>query len=197
MDNIKTVKDIFEQSLSVKKHFIENTANITAVVNAASRIIECYRNGGKIIVFGNGGSAADSQHMAAELAVRFEKERKSLPCIALTTDTSILTAAANDYHFRDIFTRQLEGLACPEDVIIAISTSGNSDNVVKGAKHSQHKFGKAADIVIDGMTPNDVHELVCEMVELGQINFGGIGKYNTFTHLDISDYTARWAYTKK
>ena len=72
-----------------------------------------------------------------------------------------------------------------------------NDNVVKGAKHSQHKLGKAADIVIDGMTPNEVHELVCEMVELGQINFGGIGKYNTFTHLDIRDYSARWDYTKK
>lgn len=72
-----------------------------------------------------------------------------------------------------------------------------NDNVVKGAKHSQHKLGKAADIVINGMTPNDVHELVCEMVELGQINFGGIGKYNTFTHLDIRDYKARWDYTKK
>lgn len=66
-----------------------------------------------------------------------------------------------------------------------------------GAKHSQHKFGKAADIVIDGMTPNEVHELVCEMVELGQINFGGIGKYNTFTHVDIRDYSAHWDYTKK
>lgn len=72
-----------------------------------------------------------------------------------------------------------------------------NDNVVKGAKHSQHKLGKAADIVINGMTPNEVHELVCEMVELGQINFGGIGKYNTFTHLDIRDYKARWDYTKK
>lgn len=72
-----------------------------------------------------------------------------------------------------------------------------NDNVVKGAKHSQHKLGKAADIVINGMTPNDVHELVCEMVELGQINFGGIGKYNTFTHVDIRDYSARWDYTKK
>ena len=72
-----------------------------------------------------------------------------------------------------------------------------NDNVVKGAKHSRHKKGQAADIVIDGMTPNEVHELVCEMVELGQINFGGIGKYNTFTHLDIRDYSARWDYTKK
>jgi uncharacterized protein YcbK (DUF882 family) len=72
-----------------------------------------------------------------------------------------------------------------------------NDNVVKGAKHSQHKFGKAADIVVSGMTPNEVHELVCEMVELGQLNFGGIGKYDTFTHLDIRDKKSRWDYTKK
>jgi len=71
-----------------------------------------------------------------------------------------------------------------------------NDNIVKGAKHSQHKLGKAVDIVVDGMTPNEVHKLVCEMIELGQLNFGGVGKYNTFTHLDIRDYTARWDYTK-
>lgn len=85
----------------------------------------------------------------------------------------------------------------PIKINSAYRCANYNDNVVKGAKHSQHKFGKAADIVIDGMTPNDVHELVCEMVELGQINFGGIGKYNTFTHVDIRDYSARWDYTKK
>ena len=85
----------------------------------------------------------------------------------------------------------------PIKINSAYRCANYNDNVVKGAKHSQHKLGKAADIVINGMTPNDVHELVCEMVELGQINFGGIGKYNTFTHLDIRDYKARWDYTKK
>ena len=85
----------------------------------------------------------------------------------------------------------------PIKINSAYRCANYNDNVVKGAKHSQHKLGKAADIVIDGMTPNDVHELVCEMVELGQINFGGIGKYDTFTHLDIRDYKARWNYTKK
>jgi uncharacterized protein YcbK (DUF882 family) len=72
-----------------------------------------------------------------------------------------------------------------------------NDNVVKGSENSRHKKGHAADIVIDGMTPNEVHELVCEMVKLGQLGFGGIGKYNTFTHVDIRDYSARWDYTKK
>jgi uncharacterized protein YcbK (DUF882 family) len=72
-----------------------------------------------------------------------------------------------------------------------------NDDIIKGAKYSQHKLGKAADIVVDGMSANEVHKLVCEMVELGQLDFGGIGKYNTFTHVDIRDNKARWDYTKK
>lgn len=72
-----------------------------------------------------------------------------------------------------------------------------NDNVIKGAKHSQHKLGKAADIVINGMMPNEVYKLVCEMVESGELKFGGIGKYNLFTHVDIRDYSARWDFTKK
>ncbi|MFC1480587.1 SIS domain-containing protein, partial [Candidatus Omnitrophota bacterium] len=85
MDAAKTVKKIFEDSINVKRQFIGDDANIAAIAEAAVTLVECYRRGGKVIVFGNGGSAADSQHMAAELVVRFEKERKSLPCIALTT----------------------------------------------------------------------------------------------------------------
>tara|TARA_R110002153_G_scaffold160559_1_gene312917 strand:- start:224 stop:610 length:387 start_codon:yes stop_codon:yes gene_type:complete len=85
----------------------------------------------------------------------------------------------------------------PIKINSAFRCANYNDNVIKGAKHSQHKLGKAADIVVSGMTPNDVHKLVCEMVELGQLNFGGIGKYNTFTHLDIRDKESRWDYTKK
>ena len=85
----------------------------------------------------------------------------------------------------------------PIKINSAFRCANYNDNVIKGAKHSQHKLGKAADIVIIGMTPNEVHKLVCEMVELGQLNFGGIGKYNTFTHLDIRDKKSRWDYTKK
>jgi D-sedoheptulose 7-phosphate isomerase len=97
------------------------------------------KKGGKVIVFGNGGSAADSQHMAAELVVRFEKERKGLPCIALNTNTSTLTAASNDYSFDKTFSRQVEALAEQRDVVIAISTSGNSKNVLEGAKEARAK----------------------------------------------------------
>lgn len=85
----------------------------------------------------------------------------------------------------------------PIKINSAFRCANYNDNVIKGAKHSQHKLGKAADIVVSGMTPNELHELVCKMVECDELNFGGIGKYNTFTHLDIRDKKSRWDYTKK
>lgn len=91
----------------------------------------CINNGGKILLCGNGGSAADSQHIAAEIVGRFKKERKGLPAIALTTDTSILTSVGNDYGYDYIFARQVEALCRPEDMLIGITTSGNSANVVR------------------------------------------------------------------
>lgn len=91
---------------------------------------DCIAKGGKILIMGNGGSAADSQHIAAEIVGRFKKERKGLPAIALTTDTSILTSVGNDYGYHYIFARQVEALCRPEDLVIGITTSGNSANVV-------------------------------------------------------------------
>jgi D-sedoheptulose 7-phosphate isomerase len=91
---------------------------------------DCIANGGKILIMGNGGSAADSQHIAAEIVGRFKKERKGLPAIALTTDTSIITSVGNDYGYHYIFARQVEALCRPEDLVIGITTSGNSANVV-------------------------------------------------------------------
>lgn len=92
---------------------------------------DCIKSGGKILVMGNGGSAADSQHIAAEIVGRFKKERKGMPAIALTTDTSILTSVGNDYGYDYIFARQVEALCRPEDLVIGITTSGNSANVVR------------------------------------------------------------------
>jgi len=93
---------------------------------------EAIKSGNKILLFGNGGSAADAQHIAAEIVGRFKKERRALPAIALTTDTSILTAVGNDYGFETIFERQIEALCMPGDIAIGITTSGNSPNVIKG-----------------------------------------------------------------
>lgn len=97
------------------------------------------RNGNKILFMGNGGSAADAQHLAAEFVGRFEKERSGLPAIAITTDTSILTAAGNDYGFEQIFARQVEALANPGDVVVGISTSGNSPNIVKAMEAARRR----------------------------------------------------------
>ncbi|NCO52491.1 MAG: D-sedoheptulose 7-phosphate isomerase [Deltaproteobacteria bacterium] len=96
---------------------------------SAGALIACLRTGGKVLLCGNGGSAADAQHFAAELVGRFEVERSGLPAIALTTDTSALTAIGNDYGFEQLFSRQVEALAQPKDLLVGISTSGNSANV--------------------------------------------------------------------
>ena len=103
-----------------------------SIASAAKMIISCYKNGGKLLICGNGGSAADSQHIAAEFVsiLRPEFPRPALPAIALTTDTSIMTARGNDYGFEEVFSRQLEALGISNDILIGISTSGNSANVV-------------------------------------------------------------------
>jgi D-sedoheptulose 7-phosphate isomerase len=106
-------------------------ANVEAVVAAADAIATALKHGGSVLVFGNGGSAADAQHFAAELVGRYENERQAWAAIALTTDTSALTAIGNDYGFDRVFSRQLEALGKPGDVAIGISTSGNSPNVLR------------------------------------------------------------------
>ena len=109
------------------------------IFEAALLITGCLRNGGKVLFFGNGGSAADAQHLAAELVGRFVRERAGLPAIALTTDSSILTAVGNDYGFEQVFARQIQALGRPGDVAVAISTSGNSANVLEGVKEARKR----------------------------------------------------------
>jgi D-sedoheptulose 7-phosphate isomerase len=128
------IRACIAESIAVKQATLDK--NIAAVEKAAQVIVAAMKNGGKILLCGNGGSAADSQHIAAELIGRFQKERKSLPALALTTDTSILTALSNDYSFDIIFSRQVEGLGKKGDVLLGISTSGNSPNVVKAIEQA-------------------------------------------------------------
>ena len=139
MNVSELVKGIFEDSILKKQEFISSSENIETIVKVSEMILDAVKNGGKILVLGNGGSAADSQHMAAEFVVRFEKNRKALPCIALTTDTSIITAGSNDYSFDEIFSRQVEAIGKKEDVLIAISTSGKSKNVLKAVQSGKEK----------------------------------------------------------
>jgi D-sedoheptulose 7-phosphate isomerase len=111
----------------------------TKVVQAAEWISEAIRGGGKVLICGNGGSAADAQHFAAELVGRFQVERRGWPAIALTTDTSIITAVGNDYGFHSIFQRQTEALALRGDLLVGISTSGNSENVLRAVESARSK----------------------------------------------------------
>lgn len=119
---------------TLEQHLITSNllSNYDAEIESASKIIaDTFLNGNKIFTCGNGGSAADSQHLAAEFMVRYKKDRKPLPCIALSTDTSNITACANDYKYEDIFSRQLLALGNANDCLIAFSTSGKSPNVIK------------------------------------------------------------------
>ena len=139
MKNI--VERIIEESLAVKKAFFEK--NTDSILEAADRLAVCLASGHKLLVFGNGGSAADSQHMAAEFVNRFVIERAPLAAIALTVDTSLLTAVGNDYSFEEIFSKQVRALGRPHDIAIGISTSGNSPNVLRAVEEAK-KMGMFA-----------------------------------------------------
>ncbi|WP_299237852.1 D-sedoheptulose 7-phosphate isomerase [Sulfurihydrogenibium sp.] len=123
---------IFEESANLKKEFVYEYAE--DIVNLGILIGKRLKLGNKLLICGNGGSAADSQHFAAEVVGRFEKERKGFSAIALTTDTSALTAIGNDYGFDKVFSRQVEALGQKGDILIGISTSGNSNNVIEAVK---------------------------------------------------------------
>jgi len=189
----ETVNKLLSEHMNVVSAFIYDDDNIHTILDIVDEIIRCFAVDGKILVCGNGGSAADSQHFIAELISKFESERRSLPCIALTTNTSTITATANDYSFDRIFSRQVEGLAEPNDVVIGITTSGNSINVInalsmaieKGARTialtGSHggKIINTAGITLKAPSDNtariqEVHELVihivCKLVEEHFVN---------------------------
>ena len=125
----KIIRDI-QSSIDVKKKLIETHTDV--IEKIAREVLNCIQSGHKLLFFGNGGSASDSQHLAAEFVGRYEKERRALPAIALTTDTSILTAVGNDYGYDRVFERQIAALGQKGDIAFAISTSGNSKNVLNG-----------------------------------------------------------------
>lgn len=142
------IKNIFEEHILVaQKSLSQLVPNIDKV---CEEVTSCIKRGNKILLFGNGGSAGDAQHIAAEFTGRFVKERRSLPAIALTTDTSALTAIGNDYGYDRVFERQADGLAAKGDVLIGISTSGNSINVLKA-----FELGKERGCINIGLSGRD------------------------------------------
>ena len=132
------MKKNIEESISKSARVIDNSINLSdSIEKSILELIKALKNGKKIILFGNGGSAADAQHIAAEFIGRFQLERDSLPAIALTTNSSTLTSIANDFSYDQVFSRQCESLVSSGDVVIGISTSGNSKNVFNGLKVSK------------------------------------------------------------
>lgn len=133
----KKILGILDESIKVKNDAIK--ANLELIVKVAGLMADCIKSGNKILIFGNGGSAADAQHIAAEFVNRFQIERPPLAAIALTTDTSIITSVGNDYHFDEIFSKQVSALGNKGDIAWGISTSGNSKNVVKAMEIAKEK----------------------------------------------------------
>ncbi len=129
------IKDILLESIQVKEEILRS--QIGSIVEIAELMIDCLKKDGKVIVFGNGGSASYSQHIAAELVGRFKKDRSALAGIALTTNTSVLTSLANDYGYDVVFSRQVEALGKKNDVVLGISTSGKARNVALGIKQAK------------------------------------------------------------
>ncbi len=139
MMSVAAVKAMIEDSIAAKQKVLADTALLASIVTVSQVIEAAFRAGNKLMLAGNGGSAADSQHIAAEFVSRFEFDRPGLPSIALTTDTSMLTAIGNDYGYEQVFARQVQANGQKGDVFIAISTSGNSKNVVRAVEACKQK----------------------------------------------------------
>jgi len=183
-----SIKKIIKESIDTKTRILKSEHLLKNIYIWINKTVEVIRAGNKVMFFGNGGSASDSQHLACEFVVRFKKDRRPLPAIAFTTDTSILTATSNDYSFKDIFVRQLKALGKKGDMAVGISTSGNSLNVYLALKEAKKmgiftvgltgkgggKIGKIVDLLIDIPSKSTariqeshilVGHLLCELVE--------------------------------
>jgi len=134
-DAKQAIKEIVADSISVKQKLIEQQSGI--ILDISKAIADTFSKGGTVYLFGNGGSAADAQHVAAEFVGRFARERRALPAEALTTNTSILTAIGNDYDFSEVFSRQVKAKVHPIDIVVGISTSGKSKNVINGLRSAK------------------------------------------------------------
>lgn len=162
MDIVNRITQHFTDSAHLKLQALDVLAD--PIAKAAGRMVECLMNEGKIMACGNGGSAADAQHFAAEMLNRFERERPGLAALALTTDSSTMTSIANDYTFAQIFSKQLRALGQPNDLLLAISTSGNSKNILE-AIHAAHE----REITVVALTGNGGGQ-IAEVLQLSDIH---------------------------
>lgn len=139
MNSQELVIQRFKDSIAVKEQNINDEALVAAVAEIAEKLAEVLRNGNKLVLCGNGGSASDALHFAGEIVGRFQKERPSWPAVVLNADVATMTAIANDYSYDDVFARQAQGHVTPGDMFIGISTSGNSENVLRAVKAAKEK----------------------------------------------------------
>ena len=158
---MNSINDEIIKTITESSNLILNSKNLSEKIEkSVNEIIKCFSTKNKIIICGNGGSAADAQHIVAEFIGRFQKERKSLPAIALTTDSSIITSLSNDYSYDIVFSRQCESLVSKGDVVLGISTSGNSKNVEKGIKTAKKRGAVTIGLLGgDGGTINNVVDI--------------------------------------
>lgn len=184
------ISELLEESIKVKEDLCKQASELKKIERVSEIIVKALKKGKKVVLFGNGGSAADAQHIACELAGKFKLERRGLPAVALTTNTSVLTAIGNDYGYDKVFSRQVEGMVNPGDVVIGISTSGNSANVIEGMEAAKErraltvgltgatggKLGKVVDICVkvpskDTPRIQEAHitigHIICQLVEEG------------------------------
>lgn len=180
--SVDIVTKSFNDSMKAKERFLTKK-NISLIVQFAEMTAECFKGGGKLLIIGNGGSAADAQHLAAEFVNRFEIERPPLPALALTTDTSNITSIGNDYSYDQIFSKQIKALGKDGDILLAISTSGGSPNVLKAVEAAKNlgikivaltgkgggKLAEEADIVLNVESKTtariqEVHITVCHVL---------------------------------
>ena len=153
--NKPSLENIIKESIKVKQDLLNNS--LVEIIDCFSLVLNAVKNSNTLFICGNGGSAADAQHFAAELIVRYKKNRASIPAIAFTTDTSVLTACANDFSYDQIFSRQLEGLGNKGDLIIGLTTSGNSMNIIKAFEIAKKK--KIKTICLTGMNGGKINKI--------------------------------------
>lgn len=198
MDLAKHALDYLNQTAQetarMRDQFLEK--NSTLLVEGAKMLGDCINRGGKLLICGNGGSAADAQHMAAEMTGRMLIERGPLPAVALTTDTSNLTAVGNDYGFDQVFIRQVQALGRPEDILIAISTSGKSKNVLLAVEAAQKKGMKVISMTGGEGGPLRLASDINYNVELGK-NASRIQETHIFVVHSLIDLMDRFFLAEK
>ena len=186
------LRDEVAAHLEVAGAMSESLPIVERVADALCRSLAA---GGKLITFGNGGSAADAQHFAAELLGHFRRDRRSLPAVALTTDSSVLTAIANDYGYEDVFARQVEGLANPGDVVVGITTSGGSENVLRGVAAARERG--AVTVALCGERSDQVGPLVDHLLAVPSADTARIQEMHILLIHLISEIVDEWAATEE